>query len=97
MALIDEKDVAYVADLARLALSDEERALFVDQLGQILEYAQALARVDTEGVEPTVHAVPLQNVLRADRTRPSLPKELVLANAPDVQDGCFRVPRILEE
>ncbi len=97
MAAIERKDVEYVADLARLALDEEEKALFQTQLGQILEYAEALAEVETEGVEPTAHAVPLQNVLREDVARPSLPKEDVLKNAPDQRDGFFIVPRILEE
>lgn len=97
MARIEREEVERVAELARLALSEDEKELFCEQLGQILEYARELARVNTEGVEPTVHAVQLQNVFRADVNRPSLPKEQVLANAPEVQDGYFRVPRILEE
>lgn len=97
MASIERKDVEYVADLARLALNDEEKSLFVEQLGQILEYAEALSEVPTDGVEPTAHAVPVQNVLRDDEDRPSWPKEQILANAPHEQDGYFRVPRILEE
>jgi len=97
VARIDREEVERVAELARLALDDEEKELFCEQLGQILEYARELAAVDTEGVEPTVHAVELHNVLRADVVRPSLPREEVLANAPEVQDGYFRVPRILEE
>lgn len=97
MAAIDRREVEHVADLARLALSDEELDLFQEQLGSILEYAEALNELDTEGVEPTAHAVPRTNVLRDDHVRPSLPKEAVLANAPETQDGCFRVPRIMEE
>lgn len=97
MAEIERKDVEYVAELARLALNESEKELFQSQLGQILEYADVLADVDTEGVEPMAHAVPVHNVLRGDRARPSLSKEKVLKNAPDEQDGFFKVPRILEE
>lgn len=97
MAIIDRKDVEHVARLARLALTEEEKELFQKQLGAILEHAQALAEVDTEGVEPTAYAIYLTNVLRADAVRPSMPREKVLANAPKATDGYFHVPRILEE
>lgn len=94
---ITRKQVEYVADLARLALDEEEKELFAAQLGQILEYAKAIESLDTDGVEPMAHAVPLRNVVRPDVVRPSLAKEKVLQNAPQEQDGFFRVPRILEE
>lgn len=97
MATIDREVVERVAEMARLALTEEEIELFRAQLGSILEYAKAVDELDTEGVEPTAHAVALQNVLRDDVARPSLPKEAVLGNAPEAQDGCFRVPRIMEE
>jgi len=97
MARITERDVEHVAELARLSLDEREKALFVDQLGQILAYAEELAKVPTDGVEPTAHAVPLRNVFRRDEVKPSLPRDLVFANAPIEQDGHFKVPRILEE
>jgi len=97
VAAIERKDVEHVARLARLALTEEEKELFQKQLGAILEYAQALAEVDTEGVEPTPYAVYLTNVVRADEVRPSMPREKVLANAPKARDGYFHVPRILDE
>lgn len=97
MATIERKVVEQVADMARLALSDEEIELFRVQLGSILEYAEAVNELDTEGVEPTAHAISVKNVLRDDTIRPSLPKEAVLANAPEAQEGYFRVPRIMEE
>ncbi|HEY8532066.1 MAG TPA: Asp-tRNA(Asn)/Glu-tRNA(Gln) amidotransferase subunit GatC, partial [Limnochorda sp.] len=70
---------------------------FQQDLSQILDAFDVLRRVPTEGVEPTAHVVPLYNVLRADEVRPSMPREQVLANAPEARDGFFRVPRILEE
>lgn len=91
------EDVERVARLARLGLTEVEKERLQRDLSQILETFEALKRVPTEGVEPTAHLVPLQNVLRADEVRPSLPPEQVLANAPETRDGFFRVPRILEE
>lgn len=96
MARITKADVERVAELARLALGEEEIELFVDQLGELLAHADKLAEAPTEGVEPTAHAVPVQNVFRPDRERPSLPVEKVFANAPREQEGHFYVPRILE-
>jgi len=89
-------DVEKVARLARLELSEEEKATFGSQLEQILTYMEQLNRLDTSGVEPTSHAIPVYNVFREDEVRPSLPQEEVLAIAPDEEDGHFRVPRIIE-
>ena len=90
-------DVEHVARLARLALGDAEKAQMRSQLEAILGYVEQLRRVDTAGVEPTAHVLPLVNVMRDDEVRPSYPVEAMLANAPDAEDGQFRVPRILEE
>lgn len=90
------KDVEHVANLARLELSEEEKAVFTEQLNAILKYAEQLNKLDTDGVEPTSHAIPLFNVTRDDEVRPSLPIEQVMANAPEEEDGQFRVPAIME-
>ena len=90
-------EVEHVARLARLALDAEEKERMRSQLDAILGYVEQLRRVNTDGVEPTAHVLPLVNVLRDDEVRPSYPVEAMLANAPDAQDGQFRVPRILEE
>lgn len=90
------KDVEHVAKLARLALSDEEKTRFTDQLNAILKYAEKLNELDTEGVEPTTHVLPVNNVLREDAARPSWPIEEVLSNAPEEEEGQFRVPAVLE-
>jgi aspartyl-tRNA(Asn)/glutamyl-tRNA(Gln) amidotransferase subunit C len=90
-------EVEHVARLARLALDADEKERMRSQLDAILGYIEQLRRVDTEGVEPTAHVLPLVNVLREDEVRPSYPVDAMLANAPDAQDGQFRVPRILEE
>lgn len=90
------KDVEHVANLARLELSEEEKEVFTGQLNAILKYAEQLNKLDTDGVEPTSHAIPLFNVTREDEVRPSLPIEQVLENAPEEEDGHFRVPAVME-
>lgn len=93
---ITAKDVEHVANLARLKLSEEETEQFAGQLNAILKYAEKLAELDTEGVEPTSHVLPLSNVMREDEARPSWPIEKLLANAPEEEDGQFKVPAVLE-
>lgn len=82
----------HVARLARLALSDDELDTMVGQLSSILGHVQALSELDLSEVEPTAHALDLSNVTREDTPRPSWPRDEVLSNAPDPQDGAFRVP-----
>lgn len=94
---ITRKDVEHVARLARLALSEEEITLFQRQLRRILEHAERVTSLDTEGVEPTSHAIPLSNVFREDEVGPCLAQDEALANAPEAEEGQFRVPRIIEE
>jgi aspartyl-tRNA(Asn)/glutamyl-tRNA(Gln) amidotransferase subunit C len=91
-----EIDVKYVAHLARLGLTPEEERKFGAQLGQVLGYIEKLREVDVSAVEPTAHAVPMVNVTRADETRPSLPNEEALRNAPASASGLFIVPKIVE-
>jgi aspartyl-tRNA(Asn)/glutamyl-tRNA(Gln) amidotransferase subunit C len=93
---ITREQVEHVAKLARLAVTDEEKALFGRQLSSILTYVETLNRVDTTQVEPTAHVIPMQNVLREDEVKPSLPRDAALVNAPDSENGCFRVPKIIE-
>jgi aspartyl-tRNA(Asn)/glutamyl-tRNA(Gln) amidotransferase subunit C len=90
-------DVEHVARLARLALSEEELERFTGQLAAILEHAARVAALDTAGVAPTAHPIPLSNVLRPDEIRPGLPRDEVLAMAPEAEDGRFRVPRMMTE
>jgi len=89
-------DIEKVARLARLELSEEEKETFENQMEQILTYMEQLNRLDTSGVEPTSHAIPIYNVFRDDEVKPSFPHEEVLAIAPDEEDGHFKVPRIIE-
>ena len=88
--------VEHVAKLAQLTLSDQEKELFREQLSSILEYAQRLQQLDTSAIPPTATVLPLENVMRDDQVSPSLPLEEALANAPDAEDGYFRVPVVLE-
>ena len=90
-------DVRHVAKLARLDITDDEVELFAGQLAAVLEHAEDVERLDTAGVPPTAHPLPLQNVLRDDVPRPSLDRDEVLGQAPAAEDGRFRVPRILGE
>jgi aspartyl-tRNA(Asn)/glutamyl-tRNA(Gln) amidotransferase subunit C len=90
------KDVEHVAALARLELTDAEKERFTEQLNAILKYAEKLNELDTEAVPPTSHVLPLSNVMREDEVRPSWPLSDVLANAPEEEDGQFRVPAVLE-
>jgi aspartyl-tRNA(Asn)/glutamyl-tRNA(Gln) amidotransferase subunit C len=90
-------DAAYVARLARIDLTDDELDLYALQLAAVIGHAAELAALDTTGVEPTAHPLPLRNVTRADEPRPSLDRAEVLAQAPAVEDGRFRVPPILGE
>jgi len=94
---ISRADVAHVAKLARLELTEEELERFTGQLAAVLEHAADVESLDTAGVPPTAHPLPLQNVLRADEPVPSLDRDEVLAMAPEAEDGRFRVPRILSE
>ncbi|MDD2497440.1 MAG: Asp-tRNA(Asn)/Glu-tRNA(Gln) amidotransferase subunit GatC [Desulfitobacteriaceae bacterium] len=92
---ISVKDVEHVALLARLELSDEEKNMYTEQLNTILGYMEKLKELDTAGVPPTAHVLPIHNVLREDVERPSMDREKVLQNAPYREDGQFRVPKIV--
>ncbi|MFC5468601.1 Asp-tRNA(Asn)/Glu-tRNA(Gln) amidotransferase subunit GatC [Cohnella suwonensis] len=90
------KDVEHVANLARLELSESEKEQFSGQLNAILKYAEKLNGLDMEGIEPTSHVLPLANVMREDAVKLSWPIEKVLLNAPEEENGQFKVPAVLE-
>ncbi|MBQ7199136.1 MAG: Asp-tRNA(Asn)/Glu-tRNA(Gln) amidotransferase subunit GatC [Selenomonadaceae bacterium] len=94
---VTENDVKVVASLSRLNISPEESAEVIAQLDKFLTYVENLQTIDTTKIEPTTYAVPMQNVFRADKVKPSLDRELALSNAPLKDDGYFKVPRVLEE
>jgi aspartyl-tRNA(Asn)/glutamyl-tRNA(Gln) amidotransferase subunit C len=90
--VIDRDQVLHVARLSRLRLTEGEVETMVGELSGILEHVDRIGKLDLEGVEPTSHVVALENMLRADEPRPSLPLEVALAPAPDRFDGAFRAP-----
>jgi aspartyl-tRNA(Asn)/glutamyl-tRNA(Gln) amidotransferase subunit C len=96
MPTLSLKEVEHVALLARLRLTDEEKHRLTDDLNVILEQFEILKGIDTEGVPPTTHAMTLQNVLREDLQRPSLPRDSFLSESPEARDEYFVVPRVVE-
>lgn len=96
MASISREEVAHLARLARLAVTDAELDVFAGQLDIIIGSVARVGEVAADDIPPTSHAVPVTNVLRPDELRPSLARDEVLAAAPAAEDGRFRVPRILE-
>lgn len=89
-------DVEHVARLARLDLNDEEKRLFAGQMDNILGYVEKLNELNTDGITPTSHAVPMENAFREDCVRPSIGVEKALANAPDPVLNFYRVPKVIE-
>lgn len=90
-------DIAYVARLARIELSEEELAHYGSQLEDILEHAARVQQLPTAGVEATSHPLPMVNSFRPDEVVPSLPRDVALSQAPQPEDGYFRVPPTLED
>ncbi|WP_025274286.1 Asp-tRNA(Asn)/Glu-tRNA(Gln) amidotransferase subunit GatC [Haloglycomyces albus] len=97
MSTISRDEVAHLARLARLEVTESELDSFADQLDVILDSMKSLSEVDTDGVEPTSQSVPLINVFREDQPHTSLERDDVLAGAPDTAEDRFRVPQILSE
>jgi aspartyl-tRNA(Asn)/glutamyl-tRNA(Gln) amidotransferase subunit C len=95
MSLTPE-EVRHIAQLARVGVTPEDVERFREQLSNILENFEVLNQVDTDGVPPTGHAIPVHNVMREDTKELSYPREQVMANAPDQDDGSFRVRAVLE-
>ena len=93
---ISRQEVENVARLARLALPEEELAALTGQMNRILDYVDTLNTLDTDGIVPTAHAVPMENAFRDDVVRPSLGRDRALQNAPKSDNGCFQVPKIIE-
>ena len=94
---VTEQDIKTVASLSRLKIREDESAEVIGQLDKFLTYVENLQSIDTENIEPTTYALPMQNVFREDVIKNSLDRELALSNAPLKEDGYFKVPRVLEE
>lgn len=92
--MITVKDVEHVAKLARLDLTEEEKEKFTKQLGDVLKYVEQMNEVDTVGVKPMAHAFDIVNVMREDKVAHEQTKEELLANAPEEENGFFKVPKI---
>jgi aspartyl-tRNA(Asn)/glutamyl-tRNA(Gln) amidotransferase subunit C len=90
--MLSREQVLHVARLARLELSEDEQARMAEELSKVLDYMETIGELDLGDVEPTSHVVAVENALRADEPRPSLPQDVALAGAPDAADGGFRVP-----
>ncbi|MEW6066978.1 MAG: Asp-tRNA(Asn)/Glu-tRNA(Gln) amidotransferase subunit GatC [Nitrospirota bacterium] len=93
---ISREDIEHIASLARLSLSEKERELFGLQLSKILAYMEKLNELDTSDIEPTSHVLLLNNVMREDEPKDSIPREDVLSNAADHTEKFYRVPKIIE-
>ncbi|MFQ5905362.1 MAG: Asp-tRNA(Asn)/Glu-tRNA(Gln) amidotransferase subunit GatC [bacterium] len=94
---IDRREVEHIANLARLDLSEEEKELFTEQLGAIVEYVEKLKELNVDEVEPTCHIEKMTNRLREDEPKASLSPEEALSNAPEAESGQFRVPLVVKE
>ncbi|WP_019880197.1 Asp-tRNA(Asn)/Glu-tRNA(Gln) amidotransferase subunit GatC [Succinispira mobilis] len=93
---LSAKDVAHVAKLSRLSIDEQEIDTFTAQFNDILNYAEILNNLDTTQVQATAQVLPLKNVLRPDVVFASLPNEMALANAPEKLDGCYVVPKVID-
>jgi aspartyl-tRNA(Asn)/glutamyl-tRNA(Gln) amidotransferase subunit C len=93
---ISQKDLEHVARLARLAFKPEELEVMTGQMDAILGYVDKLNELDTEGIKPMAHAVPMSNAFREDKIKPAIDIERALQNAPLAEDGYFKVPKVIE-
>jgi aspartyl-tRNA(Asn)/glutamyl-tRNA(Gln) amidotransferase subunit C len=96
MSRITREDVERTATLARLSLDEAEIEAMTRDLGRILDYADQLQQLDTDGIEPTAHAIPLATPFREDRAEPGIDPDLALANAPERDGSAFVVPKVIE-
>lgn len=93
---ISKEEVLHVAKLARLNLTEDETTRLMSDMESIIGFADKLNELDTEGVVPTAHAIPMQNAFRADEVTPSYPREEILKNAPDSDGDGFLIPKVVE-
>lgn len=93
---IDREQVEYVANLARLKLSEKEIEKLTVDMAKIIEFADKLGDLDTEGVEPTAHILPINNVFRKDEVKPSYDRGEITSNAPSKENGCYKIVKVVE-
>ena len=94
--MLTKKEVLYIASLSRIHLEDDEVDRLTKTLGEILQYIEILKKIDINNVKPTTHVLPLKNVFRKDKVKPSLKEEDVLKSAVDQAQGSFKVPQVIE-
>lgn len=94
---LTQDEIKNIALLSRLEVSDEAMEQTGKALSDILTYVAELEELDLDGIEPMAHAVPLQNVFRKDEVKPSLPQAVALSNAPEEENGYFKVPRVVQD
>lgn len=90
------RDVEYLAEAAKFEFTEEQKQTFAQALSDIINAVDGLVRADTQGVRPTIHVLSVKNVFREDEVIPSTDRDTLLKNAADVQDGCYRVPKVVE-
>lgn len=93
---ITKEQVEHVANLARLNLTEEEKEQMTTDMEAIIEFANRINEIDIDNIDPTAHIVPVNNVFREDEVNPSFSRDELLSNAPNKENGCFSVPRIVE-
>ena len=93
---VTRETIQHVADLARLNLTETEKERLTSDMEKIISYVDKLNELDTSGIKPMEHVIPIRNVLREDKAEKSYDREKILANAPLSEDGCFKVPKVVE-
>ena len=93
---ITTDDIEYVLKLARLRLTEEEKQKLIKQMGDVIGFVDKLNEIDTTGIEPTAHVLPIHNVFREDIVQQSFDRDKILQNASSKKDGCFLVPKVVE-
>lgn len=93
---ITRETIEHVANLARLNLTEQEKEKLTIEMANIISYVDKLNELDTSGISPTAHVIPIKNVFREDKVEKSYDRDKMLANAPSHEDGCFKVPKIVE-
>ncbi len=93
---ITKETIEHVANLARLNLTEEEKQRLTHEMADIIAYVDKLNELDTSDVQPTAHVIPIKNVFREDEVKKSFDREKILANAPSEENGCFKVPKVVE-
>ena len=93
---ISKEQIEYVAKLARLNLKQEEIERLTVDMDNIIKFADRLSNLDTEGVEPTAHILPINNVFRKDEVKPSYDRDVITANAPSKENGCYKIVKVVE-